>query len=950
MERSYLIAYGRARAALLILLLAAALPAEAASPVVMLTMSKDEHYFHKAYDDGSDLDGDGVVEHSYNDRLEYDGYFHPHLCYAYSDANQRFEPSGRTDASAHRHYCLDALSETFSGNFLNWASMTRMDLTRRALYGGKRSTDSVTLTVLDRAHLPPDTHSFAKYYNGADLAALTPFDVQRTDTTNGGNNNTFDDGNEGITLCNVSYDGTSAFSHTTGAAPLLRIVSGARRLWAGNERWQCTWESERGDNSNANNPAHSGLDASSSDPPDTLRLLTAAGSAERVVRVLACDPAYFDTNDNLEHCRDYPAGNRKPAGVLQNYGENGALRFGLLSGSWARNLSGGVLRKNAGTISDEIAVASTGAFLAAPANGGIIAFLDTLRVWGYQYSDGVYFPNADDCGFQQATITEGRCRAWGNPRSEMYLETLRYLAGETAPSFAANDQLSFANLPSVTWQDAVQAGDPPKSLNIVLLGGSPPTYDSDQTASTLFGGISTQSLTNQVGVSEGLSGGVFAVGRVGIFQDELCSAKTLGQLADASGPCPDAPSRGGSWHIAGMAAYAHGHDMRAAVAGSQTITTYSVELPPLMPRIRVPRDGFRAHDVTITPAFSLLFNKSQGTLVAFQVVRSHTEIDPSDRSSPGLPNTIADGTPDIVNGEPTVNFPLAKAGTGIYHAKYYLAWDDSEQGGDLDQDLWGTLDYVLDTTVSPLRLSVTTKTVATSSVNGQLFGFVISGTTQDGFHAYSGVFGATLAGYDGVPGCNNCRALSETGGQRGPQSHSFTLANAGTTLAELPSASLLAAKWGGYVDSNGNGVPEQAVEWDKLFADGNLAAAGEPADGVPDNFYALENPNQLRARLEVVMSRIHSPSMFVDSDGDDSVDGADNCPGFSNGDQRDTNGDGHGNACDADLNNDGIVNAFDLAGFKGVFGTANADADFNGDGIVNARDLARFKALFGTRF
>ena len=950
MRSSVLVTVGRASAVLLALLIAATLSAEAASPVVMLTLSKDESYFHKAYDDYSDLDGDGVVERSYDDRLDYDGYFHPHLCYSYSDSNQRFEPAGRTDPSAHRHYCLATQSDKFSGNFLNWATMTRMDLVRRALYGGKRVIDTTALTVLERAHLPSDVHSFAKYYNGADLPHLTPFDLRKTDTVNGGNNNGYDDADEGITLCNVSFDDTSAFSHTTNVAPVLRIVLGSRLLWAGNERWQCTWESEHGDNQNSNSPVQSGLDAVSSDPPDTFRLPTAAGNADRVVRVIACDPTYFDASDNLEHCRAYPAGNRKPAGLLQEYGEDGALRFGLVSGSWAKNLSGGVLRKNAGTITDEIAVASNGSFLAAPANGGIIAFLETLRVWGYQYSDGTYFPSADNCGFQSGPITEGTCRAWGNPLSEMYLEALRYLAGEVAPSFPANDQLSFANLPSVTWQDAVQVSDPPASLNIVVLNASPPTNDNDQTASTLFGGITTETLTNQVGNSEGLTGGTFTVGRVGTFGDKLCTAKTIALLADASGPCPYAPSRGGSWRMAGMAAYTHGHDTRATVDGNQPVTTYSVELPTVTPSIRVPRDTNRNHDVTITPTFRLLFNNSNGSLVGFQLVRGRTEVDPSDRSSPGLPNSTPDGNADIVAGVPTVNFPAPKAGTGIYHAKYYLSWDDSEQGGDYDQDLWGTLDYVLDTTVSPFQLTITTKSVAQSTANAQLFGFVINGTTEDGFHAYSGILGANFGDPSGVPGCTNCRALSETGGQRGAQSHTFTLASNGTALRELPPVTLLAAKWGGFVDDNGNGVPDQRTEWDKFFADGSYAPFGDVADGIPDNYFELNNPALLRARLATVMARIKLPPVFTDVDGDGIVAGADNCPSFSNSDQRDTNGDGHGNACDADLNNDGIVNAFDLAGFKRVFGTNDADADFNGDGIVNARDLARFKALFGTRF
>ena len=85
----------------------------------------------------------------------------------------------------------------------------------------------------------------------------------------------------------------------------------------------------------------------------------------------------------------------------------------------------------------------------------------------------------------------------------------------------------------------------------------------------------------------------------------------------------------------------------------------------------------------------------------------------------------------------------------------------------------------------------------------------------------------------------------------------------------------------------------------------------------------------------------------VDSDGDGVNDGCDNCTVIANPVQRDTNGDGYGNFCDADLDNNGIVNTFDLAGFKAAFGTADADADFDGNGVVNTFDLVRFKAMFG---
>lgn len=86
----------------------------------------------------------------------------------------------------------------------------------------------------------------------------------------------------------------------------------------------------------------------------------------------------------------------------------------------------------------------------------------------------------------------------------------------------------------------------------------------------------------------------------------------------------------------------------------------------------------------------------------------------------------------------------------------------------------------------------------------------------------------------------------------------------------------------------------------------------------------------------------------TDSDGDGVTDDIDNCTDVPNPNQRDTNGDGFGNFCDADLNNDGIINAIDLGLFRIAFFSTGAglDADFNGDETVNAIDLGRLRVSF----
>jgi len=92
----------------------------------------------------------------------------------------------------------------------------------------------------------------------------------------------------------------------------------------------------------------------------------------------------------------------------------------------------------------------------------------------------------------------------------------------------------------------------------------------------------------------------------------------------------------------------------------------------------------------------------------------------------------------------------------------------------------------------------------------------------------------------------------------------------------------------------------------------------------------------------------------VDSDGDGVDDAIDNCTLVANAGQRDTNGDGFGNMCDADFDGDGIVNLSDFNLFGSVFGQSTtvsapltADADIDGDGIINLSDFNLFASLFG---
>lgn len=97
-----------------------------------------------------------------------------------------------------------------------------------------------------------------------------------------------------------------------------------------------------------------------------------------------------------------------------------------------------------------------------------------------------------------------------------------------------------------------------------------------------------------------------------------------------------------------------------------------------------------------------------------------------------------------------------------------------------------------------------------------------------------------------------------------------------------------------------------------------------------------------------------------DLDGDGIPDAEDNCPRQPNPDQRDTNGDGYGNRCDADVDDDGMVDSSEGAIYplsaRGDLeaitltarnGPYDPDHDLDGDGRVDERDLVIARLALG---
>ena len=327
-------------------------------------------------------------------------------------------------AGPNDHHC-DGVSGDWSGNFLNWATMTRIDVDSQGPVRRVPLHDTATKTVLERTFLPTDAHSFVKYYNQADVNRLTPYSTD-------------------ISMCNTTY-ATTGNSKDVTAPPLVRVAQGNFSMWTAHEQLQCQWR-EDNNNSNNNQPAVTGIPASTQPP-----FRASAGSAEFIVRVEVCKNATL-AEDN---CRIYPTnvGNSKPIGTLQEHGEDDSVKFGLMTGSYQKNKSGGVLRKNVSGFSDEVNETTDGTFTSPPPADSIVDTLNKLRLTRYDYATHQY--NAlDSCAFAKFGFTDGECSNWGNPQSEIYLESLRYFGGLSATTaFAANDSSYINGLSTASWTD-----------------------------------------------------------------------------------------------------------------------------------------------------------------------------------------------------------------------------------------------------------------------------------------------------------------------------------------------------------------------------------------------------------------------------------------------------------------------------------------------------------------
>jgi type IV pilus assembly protein PilY1 len=724
---------------------------QAVPPLNLLVVGRDHKLFFPAYNDASDLDGDGNLDIRYNPAITYYGYFDSGKCYTYGSG--QFTPDSVTADKTCR-----SKTGRWSGDYLNYLTTSRADALRKVLYGGYRSTDSTTTTVLERSYIRSDAHAWGKEYlnatnDGYDIADYTPYSTPGSGTY--------------LLFANTTTSTTNP--------PLLRVLKNTpnTRIWG----WVAREVTQAG--TTVTNESQNNVTVT----PD-----------DYTVRVQVCKSNLLESN-----CKLYPNNQYKPTGLLHDYGEGNQMYFGLLSGSYTNNLQGGVLRRAISSFSSEVD-SSTGIFGVKSGSNytkqGIIASLDGIRL-----SD----PN-NSGGYSNCTtgnsLANGSCQNWGNPLGEMMFEALRYYSGATTPTsgYSYTDNNSTDNSLGMTqvstWSNPYSSSFAYRCSKpfMTLVSDVNPNYDSELPGSPFSGtkptGDGTLANLNVNTLGQTIWNGEFSgskninIGEVsGTTTDNAPTAKAASSFGNIRG-LPEEPTKQGTYNSSAVAFYGNANTITTT---NQSVKTFAIALSSPLPRIQMP---VGSGTVTLVPFGKVVTGNPDVTMqiTGFFVQAMYN-----------MPGQVKDTTK---NG-------------GLPQAIFRVIFDDGGQGADYDVD--SSVLYTV-TVKSDSTLDVQlTRNYANAGYESHM-GYTIAGTTKDGIYLEVTGGGSNNTKYvldtptGKAPGAcsdtSKCSLLTATGATR-----NFSPSNT-TLVTNLQNPLWYAAKWGGF-DATTSTAPVSG-KWDSL--------------------------------------------------------------------------------------------------------------------------------------
>jgi len=528
------------------------------------------------------------------------------------------------------------------------------------------------------------------------------------------------------------------------------------------------------------------------------------------------------------------------------------MYFGMMSTSYTKNTSGGVLRKNPGPVSDEVNMNDGSQKTAENDRGNLIMSMDRMVSIDFNYGSQSY----DNCGWiWDRPINEGECKMWGNPLAEMIYENLRYFAGKgtATPAFDyATPADSGVNLSHKGWGYTKGATNyKPFEIYpscaqpfILLLSDVNTSYDADQIPGSSYSSVTEDALTPHLGLgdvtagksllntlmdeistAEGIGGNTntWFIGESGGATDFICSPKTATNLQSLRGTCPEEPTKKGSYYSAALAFY--GKTKFFDATGYSPISTFVVALSSPFADISI-KAG--ANKVKIVPVGKTVSGCITNKCLATGYCTYTT--DASGRMNLNCPSTAFCPTNSLVGL--FINDVRYNASNEIVYMKFRQNFEDVEQGADHDMDAIATYEVCTATAAasgygSCASLALTGnefEVLVTSSYAAgcadQVLGYIISGTTADG--TYLVVRDKDSGGGSPIAGLPIESKIK------------FTSSSSGSAN-NLKDPLWYAAKWGGFT---GTGKPDTPSKWDK------------DNDGNPDNYFPVSNPLELDKQLE----------------------------------------------------------------------------------------------------
>lgn len=481
---------------------------------------------------------------AYSPGTSYLGYFDPDKCYKYiydstTASNSYFSPYGWASA----HTCSSSSSRPlWSGNYLNWASMQTLDTFRSVMTGGYRSVDTTTQTVLTKTY------------------------AAATDSANSG-------------IGNSKSPNKALSSGVSGATPFGAPdwSSVKSRIWAAGTAMYVTAGGDLNGTTIdyvAQNSQVSSAKSGYADPAKVYKLY---------INVQVCDPGVGIESNCSAYGSSY-----KPEGLMQKY--SGKLRysaFGYFNDSTAYpQRDGGVMRARMKYIGPTKPVpgstpvtnataewnSSTGIMVTNPDSGDARATERDATGAGFKVS----ISNSGVMNYLNKFGYSAQTYKGYDPVSELFYTATRYF--RNLGNVSAYTSLNGADSATAAkWLDgfpAITTWDDPIAYscqrNFVLgigdinchrdtnLPGHTLTSWAEPTLPPEVAGDATVDVTkatDMVGQLEGKTG------------------TTLGStwVSDGGG-------RGNAYYIAGLAYDAHAKDIRPDLSGTQTVSTYWVDV------------------------------------------------------------------------------------------------------------------------------------------------------------------------------------------------------------------------------------------------------------------------------------------------------------------------------------------------------------------------------------